>query len=293
MFRFFCEAVMRPGRRLLFVLSCVPVLASCATPSPLDSDRLAAELARRPVVLLGEVHDNVVQHRIRAEALRRLLEGGARPAIAFEQFDRERQGDIERARREQPPEGGSLADHVIAQARAPKDSWDWTRYRPFVELALQYDLPIVAANLSRSAAARVAREGPNAVFSEAERIELGLDRFDDIVAKHEQVVQVGHCNMLPKSALPGLARAQIARDAVLARSLRPYLARGVILLTGNGHARRDIGVPRHLAAEDQPRVWSIGLLEEGTEERTTLFDVAFVSPQQDRPDPCAALAPKR
>ena len=258
-----------------------------------DAQSLAQAMARRPAVLLGEVHDNAAQHAVRAAALRRLLEGGARPAIAFEQFDRERQADIDRARREPPPEGRSLADHVIAQARAPKDSWDWARYRPFVELALQYDLPIVAANLSRSAAARVAREGPGAVFTEAERAELALDRFGDILAKHEHVVQVGHCNMLPKSALPGLARAQIARDAVLAQSLRPHLGRGVILLTGNGHARRDIGVPRHLAAADQPRAWSIGLLEEGTEERSALFDVAFVSPEQDRPDPCAALKPKR
>ena len=284
---------MRLGRRSLLVLAWLPVIAGCATPPPLDGDRLAAELARRPVVLLGAVPDNVVQHRIRAEALGRLLAGGARPAIAFEQFDRERQADIDRARREPPPEGHSLADHVIAQARAPKDSWDWSRYRPFVELALRYDLPIVAANLSRSAAARVAREGPDAVFTEAERAELALDRFGDILAEHEHVVQVGHCNMLPKSALPGLARAQIARDAVLAQSLRPYLGRGVILLTGNGHARRDIGVPRHLPAADQPRAWSIGLLEEGTEARSALFDAAFVSPEQDRPDPCAALKPKR
>ena len=284
---------MRRGRHLLLLLACLPLFAGCATPPPLDEDRLAVELARRPVVLLGEVHDNVVQHRVRAEALRRLLEGGARPAIAFEQFDRERQGDIDRARREPSPEGRSLADHVIAQARAPKDSWDWARYRPFVELALQFDLPIVAANLSRSAASRVAREGPDAVFTGAERADLALDRFDDILAVHEAVVQVGHCNMLPQSALPGLARAQIARDAVLAKSLRPYLQRGVVLLTGNGHARRDIGVPRHLAAEDQPRAWSIGLLEAGNEDRSPLFDVALVSPAQDRPDPCAALKPKR
>lgn len=284
---------MRRGRRFLSVLAWIPVFTGCATSPPLDEERLAVELARRPVVLLGEVHDNVVQHRIRAEALRRLLQSGARPAIAFEQFDRERQGDIDRARREPPPEGRSLADHVIAQARAPKDSWDWARYRPFVEMALQYDLPIVAANLSRSAAARVAREGPGAVFAEAERAELALDRFDDILAKHQLAVQVGHCNMLPESALPGLARAQIARDAVLAKSLRPYLERGVVLLTGNGHARRDIGVPRHLDPADQPRAWSIGLLEEGNEARSRQFDVALVSPAQARPDPCAALKPKR
>src|SRR5512139_2798985 len=144
-----------------------------------DAQSLAQAMARRPAVLLGEVHDNAAQHAVRAEALRRLLEGGARPAIAFEQFDRERQGDIDRARREPPTEERTLAEHVIAQARAPKDSWDWARYRPFVELALQYDLPIVAANLSRSAATRVAREGPGAVFTEAERAELALDRFED------------------------------------------------------------------------------------------------------------------
>ena len=284
---------MRPGRRFLLVVAWAPMLAAAAVPPALDQAHLAAELARRPVVLLGEVHDNAVQHQVRAEALRRLLEGGARPAIAFEQFDRERQADIDRARRESPPAGSSLADHVISQSRAPKDAWDWPRYRPFVELALQYDLPIVAANLSRSAAARVAREGPGAVFTEPERAELALDRFDDILAEHERVVQAGHCNLLPESALPGLARAQIARDAVLAQSLRPYLERGVILLTGNGHARRDIGVPRHLAEADRPRAWSIGLLEAGSEERSPLFDVAFVGPAQVRPDPCEALKPKR
>ena len=283
---------MRTGRLILLALGFVHVLACTATPSIREDERLAAELAKRPVVLLGEVHDNVVQHRMRAAALERFLEKGARPAIAFEQFDRERQADIDRARREVPPEGRALADHVIGQARAPKDSWNWDAYRPFVELALQYDLPIVAANLSRPAAARVSREGPNAVFSEVERAELGLERFDDILPAHERIVQVGHCDMLPKSALPGLARAQIARDAVLAKSLKPYLARGVILLTGNGHARRDIGVPRHFTAADQSRVWSIGLLEQGTEDRSALFDVAFVTAEQSRPDPCASLKPK-
>ena len=283
---------MRPWSLLLLAAS-FGVLVGCAAHAPLDADRLAAELGRRPVVLLGEVHDNAIQHRLRADALRRHLESGARPAIAFEQFDRDRQAEIDRARRETSPAGTSLADHVIAAGRAPKDSWNWTQYRPFVELALQYDLPIVAANLSRASAARVAREGAAAVFGEVERRELALERFDDLLPAQERIVQAGHCDLLPPSALPGLARAQVARDAVLALSLRPYLAGGVILLTGNGHARRDIGVPRHLPAQDQPRAWSIGLLEEGASDRSTVFDVAFLTPPQERPDPCAALRPKR
>jgi uncharacterized iron-regulated protein len=270
------------------------LLLGCATPArPLDEQALAAELARRPSALLGEVHDNVVQHRMRADALRKLLEQGARPAIAFEQFDRERQADIDRARTEAPPEGRSLAAHVIERGQGAKNTWDWTQYRPFVELALQYDLPIVAANLSRADAARVGRDGVGAVFDAAEQRRLGLDRADQQLQRtHESIARDAHCRMLPESALAGLARAQVARDAVLADAVRRYADRGVILLTGNGHARRDIGVPRHLTAAERERVWSIGLIEAGSEERVTFYDVAFLTPRQERADPCASLKPK-
>jgi uncharacterized iron-regulated protein len=270
------------------------LLLGCATPArPVDEQALAAELARRPSALLGEVHDNVVQHRMRADALRKLLEQGARPAIAFEQFDRERQADIDRARTEAPPEGRSLAAHVIERGQGAKNTWDWTQYRPFVELALQYDLPIVAANLSRADAARVARDGAGAVFDAAELRRLGLDRADEQLQRtHESIARDAHCRMLPESALAGLARAQVARDAVLADAVRRHADRGVILLTGNGHARRDIGVPRHLTAAERERVWSIGLIEAGSEERVTFYDVAFLTPRQERADPCASLKPK-
>lgn len=281
-------------RVLQLALGALCSLMACAAPStPIDAERLALELARRPAVLLGEVHDNVGQHGVRAEAFRRLLIAGARPAVAFEQFDRERQPDIDRARRERAPEGRSLADHVIAQARTPKDNWDWAQYRPFVEMALQFDLPIVAANLSRSDASRVAREGVAAVFAEPERRRLGLERIDDeLQSEHERIARSAHCNLLPTSTLPGLARAQIARDAVLAQALRSHLAGGVVLLTGNGHARRDVGVPRHLTADERLQVWSIGLLEQGTDERAKVYDVAFLTPAQPRSDPCAQLKPR-
>jgi uncharacterized iron-regulated protein len=279
--------------RLLPTLAALLVLGSCATRlAPLDAEQLAVEMARRPAVLLGEVHDNVVQHQARAQALRDLLQRGARPAVAFEQFDRERQADIDRARTEQPAEGGSLADHVIAQGRAARDRWDWTQYRPFVELALQYGLPIVAANLSRTEAAKVSREGLQSVFTDADLRRLGLDRADAALqGKHEAIVQAGHCNLLPATALPGLARAQIARDAVLADSIRPFLERGVVLLTGNGHARRDVGVPLHFSANERQKIWSIGLIEEGTDEERAFFDAAFSTPVQQRDDPCRLVLP--
>ncbi|MCU0764942.1 MAG: ChaN family lipoprotein, partial [Burkholderiaceae bacterium] len=150
---------------------------------------------------------------------------------------------------------------MIEQAR-PARGWDWRLYRPFVELALEYELPIVAANLSRADAMRVAAQGFAAAFDEATRRRVALDALPPaLLAAHEKAVDDGHCNRLPAEALPSMARAQIARDLALAEAIRPHIARGVVLLTGNGHARRDIGVPFFLGESERAQAVAIGLLE--------------------------------
>jgi Haem-binding uptake, Tiki superfamily, ChaN len=137
-------------------------------PIPAAPEALAAVLATRGSALLGEVHDSGGQHALRLAALKRYIAAGARPAIAFEQFDRERQPDIDRLRIEQP---GNAA--AIVALGAP--GWNWKQYLPFVQLALDYNLPIIATNLSRNDAMRIGTEGWNAVFEPSDRVALGLD----------------------------------------------------------------------------------------------------------------------
>ena len=282
-------------RRLPASLALAAVLlAACAASARIDLDAhaLAAALARRPVVLLGEVHDNAAQHAARAAALRQWVQSGARPALAFEQFDRERQADIDRARRETAPAGSSRSQHLIAQASPQRSGWDWALYRPYLDLALEYELPIVAANLSRADASRVASQGFAAVFDAAAISALGLDALAPAAVRaQERAIDEGHCKQLPAEMVVRLARSQTARDAALALSIAPHAERGVVLLTGNGHARKDIGVPMFLSAAQRARTVTIGLLEDegATPEWRSRFDVAFVTPTQPRPDPCAGF----
>jgi uncharacterized iron-regulated protein len=286
-------SLRRRAHRASIAFACA-LLAACATPARIDLDTqaLTSAMARKPVALLGEVHDNAAQHAARATALRQLLRDGARPAIAFEQFDRERQADIDRARRESPPADKSRADYLIAQASPERSGWNWTFYRPYVELALEYDLPIVAANLSRADASRVANQGYGAVFDAAALAQLNLDTVPPAVLRaQERAIDEGHCNQLPAGAASRLARSQIARDAMLMLAIRPYFARGVVLLTGNGHARNDIGVPIHLTAAERARTVTIGLLENESapSEWRARYDIVFITPTQTRPDPCATF----
>jgi uncharacterized iron-regulated protein len=269
--------------------------AACvAIAAPVAIDANPAALAKvmqgHRVVLLGEVHDNAAQHALRAAALRQWIVAGARPAIAFEQFDRDRQPDIERARRELPRD----ADYLIAQAKGAGD-WNWDAYRPFVALALEYDLPIIAANLSRRDAMRLANDGWSAVFDAATRDELKLDALPaNVRLSHEDTIAVGHCNLLPPDALPAMARAQMARDIVMAQSIRPYADRGAVLLAGNGHVRRDIGVPFWLPPDTARAAVSIGVLERNDDGSASgsaaEFDAYVITKRAERSDPCKGLA---
>ncbi|GAP34460.1 ChaN family lipoprotein [Piscinibacter sakaiensis] len=288
-----------PRRRLLRAGLAAAVLSAGAGPlraavrrggGPDDGDA-PFRLQAAPLVLLGEVHDNAALHRRRAEAVQRALEAGWRPAVAMEVFDRERQADIERARRERPGD----ADHLIAQAGGR--GWDWPLLRPLIALVLAQGLPLLGANLSAGAARRVAREGAAAVFDADERAALGLDRAPPPgwQAAQQAEIEHGHCGLLPAAALPGMVRAQAARDAVMAQVLLQALARppagaapgAVLLLAGNGHVRRDLGVPVWLPPS--VRAWSVGYVEAPGNWPAEAFDARVEGTPAERADPCEGL----
>ncbi|MCX9157114.1 ChaN family lipoprotein [Niveibacterium sp. 24ML] len=269
---------------LLTLLAAASLIAPAQAAAP-DPATLAHAIAPYPLVLLGEVHDNPQVHQLRLDALRLRVAAGWRPALVMEHFDRERQADIERARREHPRD----ADRLIAQAGGPR--WPWALLKPVIALALENDLPIIAANVSRADAGRAMREGLGAVLPADVLSNAGLPQgarpplAEALVAGQKAAIDAGHCGHTPPEMLPGLVQAQVARDLFMAAQLRAHASRGAVLLAGNGHVRRDIGVPLWLA--DLPGVFAVSLGEDDSD--ATAFDLNFTLPAVDRDDPCAAL----
>jgi uncharacterized iron-regulated protein len=259
-------------------------LLACANAPPgRPLEPFEARLSGDAIVLLGEVHDNPAHHRRRLALLERALARGWRPALLMEQLDRDDQRAIDQARRDAP------AHPERAIELAP--GWPPGLYRPFVALATRYRLPLVAANLSQVDAKQIAREGLGVVFTPAAMAALGLDRPlpEDWQAAQEQEIHAGHCYALPPESWPMLARVQFARDAVMAGFVRAHADRGVVLLAGNGHVRRDLGVPRWLPPELQARSVVVGYLEEGADPPPGAFDAIVITPPAEREDPCAAF----
>lgn len=281
--------------RALLVAGCwlaaVAVPAKATTAAPPAERMMAltgwlqqAGRAKPPaLVLLGEVHDHAGQHAARLQAFEALLATGARPALLLEQFDREHQPALDALRHQGRGAGPAPdADALIRLADPSGRRWRWDFYRPFIALALAHDLPLIAANVSRSEARQVIGQGLAATgFNHAVPAALQQAQAAAIVASH--------CGAVDEALATRMAAAQIARDQFMARQLAAQQARGAVLLAGNGHVRRDIGVPQWLPPELRERALSIGLLERGDNTPESAYDRRLVTAAQPRPDPCAAL----
>jgi uncharacterized iron-regulated protein len=87
------------------------------------------------------------------------------------------------------------------------------------------------------------------------RQEMANPRLDTLLPgpalkAQQQNVRSGHCELLPESQITPMTRVQIARDIAMAQTLVEAARPGktVLLLTGNGHADRTLGIPQHLPA---------------------------------------------
>lgn len=257
------------ARVLAVTLACPLVLALAACSTTPAAPPLTLRL---PVVLLGEVHDNAAQHALRQAAFEALLATGARPALAMEQFDRDRQPLIDRLLAQTPP-----PDAAALVSAAGGSGWHWPFYQPFISAALARGLPIVAANVGRDEARGVMREGLAATGFNAEVPA-------DLLARQAAGLEASHCGMLDARTAGRMALAQVARDQYMARVLQDHAQRGVVLLAGNGHVRADIGVPHWLPPALRARSEAIGVLEQG--DTLAAYDRRVFTPAQQRPDPC-------
>jgi len=281
-------------------LAVVVALAGCATHLTLEDHPLAgriwdtragafvsqAQLLQRAAaaryILLGETHDNPEHHRLQRVVLDALARQGTVRALAMEQFDAEHQQALDAAQR------ASASVEQLADAGSfDRQGWNWPLYRPLVEFALEHRWPIVAANLSRAQARAISLDPARAGLPPADPV-LRAALEDDMVA--------GHCGVRPEARrLAGLVEAQRARDAQMARSIRRQPS---VLVAGNGHARRDRGVPLYLASAD---LIAIGFVEvETASERpqeyfgdgfatAASYDYLWFTARAEREDPCAGF----
>ena len=104
-----------------------------------------------------------------------------------------------------------------------------------------------------------------------------------------QEIVDSHCGKVDRQSAARMADAQAARDQEMARLVARYADRGVMLLAGNGHVRKDIGVVRWLPPALQAETRAFGFEGDAAADAGVFDRTVATRVQADRPDPCAAM----
>jgi uncharacterized iron-regulated protein len=290
--------------RQILALAALLLTAGCAGLAPerpgavigpggtvLGEQALAAALEPAQIVILGEIHDNRVHHARQARLVRHLRPQG----IAFEMVPGASEEGIQ-VFLEQGGERGAIGPAIGWQ----RMGWpEWNAYAPIFEAAPG---AYIAGGGALRSEIRLAIKGGAATAYGAGAEILGLDRplaaAEQIEIENEMIA--AHCNKLPRLAAVGMVEAQRLRDARFAAAARRALAEGgggrAVLITGNGHARTDRGVPAYLRrAEPGLKVLSVGMFElaPGADPVAAAsglpYDYVWFSDPVERADPCAGF----
>ncbi len=276
-----------------------PALAQAATPSdvilegstgaPLTREALLQRLQGADFVLLGEVHDNATQHRLRAELIG--ASASKKPAIVFEQFP----WGADSVLQTQPT---LPIEDWLDRAGFDRKNWHWPLHQPLVDVVVEYDLPRYGSQLNRDRLRPIMQGGPAAAPPPLGDLMVQVPLSEAGAQALEQTLAEGHCGELPPEMVPMMRIAQEARDAAMTEALL-RAARGgrpAWLIAGNGHVGRDYGVPRFLAMlAPTKQVVAVGFLEREpdgalpSEADRKVYDVVWVTERAEREDPCAAM----
>lgn len=244
----------------------------------IDESALAEILKSADFVLLGELHDNKLHHEARGRLIARFAD--YRRTIVSEHLAAPNQVTFQ-----------STIKADLEAAGFDTEGWDWPIHQSLYEQIKNKGLTLVGGNLPKEEARRMFLQGVSSLpermaqtYNQSRLSEAAERKLD-----HDLVE--GHCGKLPEKYLLRMRFAQRMTDMSLAHNLldrRPSL-----LIAGNGHVRRDYGVPQMLASvAPQFKVLNVGFLEQASSTEDLLqsvsgqYDFIWITERAERKDPC-------
>lgn len=220
----------------------------------LTPSMLVESLVSAPYVLIGEKHDNPDHQRLQLWLLRRLQERRAQGALVMEMIAPPQQAAIDRLQSD-PTLTDTVMDDAALQGKLEWGSgWDWSAYGSVVKWGLANSERLLAANLDEEEIRDIYQAPPTSsdVYS-PEALELLYE-----------AIATAHCGKLAESQFAAMLAIQQARDERMAQRLidAPTPA---LLLAGNYHVRKDLGVPLHWPQDEPPVPLVVMLVEAGGE----------------------------
>ncbi len=227
--------------------------------STIKQSKLLDDMAKRPIVLLGEAHTSGEHHRWQLHTLAALYGRNPNMVIGFEAFPRAVQPILDRWIR------GELSEKKFIDLSRWNDTWryDPSLYMPLFHFARMHRIPMRALNVERALIRAVSQDGWAAIDG-ARREGVG-DPKAPSKAYRESLTKVFAMHgehEAEKQPAPALSKADAERlahfievqtiwDRAMAEALAQVRTAGgkplVVAIVGRGHVEYGFGIPHQLA----------------------------------------------
>lgn len=249
-----------------------PIIEQLSGQAASDTATRIDALMPADVLLVGEQHDAAEHQKIEQQVVANLAQRGVLAAVALEM------ADAGTSTAKLHPSSGD--EQVRLALKWSDKSWPWTAYGPAVMTAVRAGVPVLGANLPRAQM----------------RGSMADSKLDGqlpgpALKAQQQLIRIGHCNLLPESQITPMTRIQIAKDISMANTLSQASVPGkvVLLISGYGHADRLLGVPQHLGADLKAKVIRLSAGGAATGDVGIASDMVWLTPALPETDYCAGL----
>lgn len=246
--------------------------------APLSVEALANTLQGADVILLGELHDNPHHHHARAQLI--ALLNNAKRAVVAEHLSAPDSVTF----------SGSTLESLVASGFNP-EAWAWPLHAPLFDAVRASGASVIGGNLPKGFSKDIFKNRQQAFSPQALHVYQQSTLSDTARQSLDQDLINGHCGQLPEQYLEPMRMVQRATDISMAIAL--IKNKPALLVAGNGHVRKDYGVPQVLAATDSAlKIVSIGFYEQSPDMRdelqslSTKYDLVWFTEPTKRENPC-------
>lgn len=205
------------------------------TKQPLTLSELVQRIENVPLILLGEKHDNPAHHQAETALFKALQQRGKLQAVALEMLPSSEQPQIDQGlktlRQSAVIDGAAVKQHLPWT-----QGWSWQQYRELLTALSQSSVQVLGGNLDRNEITTLF-QGAYPLNGKISTQPAVKQRIAEEIAHHHKLA--------PSDAhIQTMVSVQQFKDRRMAEAL--IKGGKTLLIAGNFHVNKAVGVPLHL-----------------------------------------------